>query len=478
MVCLRIGLRRPLVCLSVALLLTANLFAQVSASVREHETMDSNELYLEGIALAKKGQIDAAIRTFEKAVESDGRNPLLLDATGAAYSLKGDLERAKRYFLKCLDQDPGFVPARKNLAITYFRAGQYDLAAVEFHKLRDSSPASASIANLFLGMIAEKRADYLDSAKLLEQSGTLLDRYPEALLALAHAEFELAHLRETQEALAKLGAVQGRSVAQDLEAAQLYSRLAHVAQKRGDLGLAMESLRQAAKLDPTREDNFLDFSSLCVDYGNYPLALKAADIGLEHVPHSYRLLVQKGVVLENLGRFEESENTLREAGQIQKDNSVALLSLSIVQSHAGQLQDAESTLTSALKDFPDNYYMHYHLGKVLLQLEDANPNDADLNRRATQAFREAIRWNPSFADSYYQLAKLSIHASPKLAEQNLIKCLQLNPSHGPAEYALARLYLGTGRRAAGQALIDRFERQRRAEKLKENHKPRIDLAQD
>jgi tetratricopeptide (TPR) repeat protein len=244
------------------------------------------------------------------------------------------------------------------------------------------------------------------------------------------------------------------------------------------VALAMASLRQAAKLDPMREENYLDFSSICVDYANYAVALEAADIGLEHIPNSYRLLIQKGVVLEHLGRLEEAESVLLKAAQMQKDNSVALLSMSIVESHAGKLQDAEATLTSALKDFPRNYYMHYQLGKVLLQLQEANTSGPDLSMKAKQEFLDAIRCNPSFADSYYQLAKLYIQKSPRLAEQNLTKCVQLDPNHGPAEYTLARLYLKTGRRAAGQTIIDRFERQRRAEKLEENQKPRIEVAQD
>jgi tetratricopeptide (TPR) repeat protein len=253
--------------------------------------------------------------------------------------------------------------------------------------------------------------------------------------------------------------------------------LAHVAQKNGDFGLAMQSLREAANLDPTKEDNYLDFSAICADYGNYPLALEAANVGLEHSPNSYRLLVQKGVVLENLGRLEEAEESLRDASHLQKDNSVALLSLAIVQTHGGALQDAEATLTAAIEEFPDNYYMHYHLGKILLQLQEGRSADPGLEAKAKHAFQQAIRFNPSYADSYYQLSKLYLRESPKLAEQNLVTCLRMDPNHAPAEYALARLYLSTGRRAAGQALIDRFESQQQAEKLKEQQKPRIESAQ-
>ncbi len=460
--------------------------------------------YTAGIALAKEGKLDQAILTFEKALETDGQNSALLDATGAAYSLRGDLEKAQGYFLKCLQIDPQFAPALKNLAITYFSIGQYDLAAIQFQKLMEVLPSSTSVANLFLGMIAAKKGNDEQAAKLLQGAGALLDRYQEAILDLVQADVHLGLTKRAEEILAKLSTASGTTVEQMRQAAELYAQLgehrkaltiltdvaakqpdssnlnllAHAAEKAGNLPLAMESLRQAAKLDPTREDNYLDFSTICADYGNYPLALEAADIGLDHIPNSYRLLIQKSVVLENLGRFEEAESTLIHAAALQRDNSVALLSLAIIETHAGQMRDAEATLVSALKEFPNDYYMHYHLGKLLLQMQEENPTDLDLKARAKEAFKQAIRCNPSFADSYFQLSKLYLRESPKQAEQNLVKCLRLDPNHASAEYALARLYLNTGRRAEGQALIDRFERQRQAEKVKETQKPRIELARN
>jgi tetratricopeptide (TPR) repeat protein len=524
-------------CLCFAVILPTNLRSQTPASRPASRSVDANKMYRRGVALARQGKLDEAITAFEKALRSDRQNPLLLDAIGAAYSLRGDFEQARQYFLECLDVDPGFVPAQKNLAITYFNTGRYDLAAAGFQKLKNISAASQPVANLFLGMIAEKNADYVEAEPLLEESRALLDRYPEALLSLANAELQLKHFDRAQVALSNFDSVQGATASQCLKAAELYSRLgqnrkaladldkarakggklerlayqralvldqlnrsqealtiledlaaknpdsdslnllAHVAQKNGDFGLAMQSLREAAKLDPTKEDNYLDFSTICADYGNYALALEAASVGLEHIPNSYRLLVQQGVVLENLGHVEEAEESLRNASQLQADNSVALLSLAIIQTHAGQLQDAQATLTAAIEKFPAHYYMHYHLGKILVQLEEGRSADPGLEVKAKHAFQQAIRFNPSYADSYYQLSKLYLRESPKLAEQNLVTCLRLDPHHAPAEYTLARLYLGTGRRAAGQALIDRFESQQQAQKLKEQQKPRIESEQ-
>jgi tetratricopeptide (TPR) repeat protein len=519
-----------LACISFVTLFTASLYAQNFASSLGSFSEDTNKSYLLGVALAKQGKLNEAIRTFEMGLVNDQQNRLLLNAIGVAYSLRGDFDHAKRYFLKCLDQDPEFVPALKNLAITYFNMEKYDLAAAEFQKLKAISAASAPIADLFLGMIAERNSNYALAVNLLTASGALVDRYPPAILCVARAEFQLKNPKKAQDILAKLDTAQEVSAAQCLEAAELYLRLglyskalseldkasakgaprnrldyqralvldrmsryreamvvlsdlgarapdsntlnflAHLALKNGDLQSAMQWLRQAAKLDPTLEDNYLDFSTICADHGNYPVALEAANIGLEHIPNSYRLLVQKGVLLENLARFEEAEAVLQKAAELQKDNSVALLSLAIVQAHSGELRKAEATLCLALQKFPNNYYMHYQLGKIFVQ--EGNPS------LAKHAFQQAIRCNPSFADSYYQLSKLYMRESTKLAEQNLIKCLQLDPNHSPAEYTLARLYLSTGRRVAGQALIYRFEQQRQTDKEKESQKPGIELAQN
>jgi len=379
-------------------------------------------------------------------------------------------------------------------------------------------------------MIAEEQRNFPKAAALLEECGETVFHYPRALLSLAHSLLELKETQRADAALKNLDTMTGVAASEYFKAGLLYSQqkryqqaiaefqkaekvdpglsglkyqqaivldqlghsedalnilkdltsirpdadslnlLASLARRSGDLNLAIQSLRQAAMLEPGREVNYLDFSTLCMDYENYPLALEAADIGLSHVPGSYRLQVQKGAILEKLGRFGEAEEIVRSASNLQDDNSVALLSLGIIQTHAGELQDAINTLSSAIKKFPSNSQMHYYLG---IAFEQTLQHDA----QAADAFRRAIRMNPSFADSYYHLSKLYLDKNPNLAEENLLACLRLEPHHLPAEYSLGRLYLKTGRRAQGRALIEAFERQQQAEKLKDQQKPSLQLAQ-
>jgi tetratricopeptide (TPR) repeat protein len=100
-----------------------------------------------------------------------------------------------------------------------------------------------------------------------------------------------------------------------------------------------------------------------------------------------------------------------------------------------------------------------------------------MTKKAERELREAIRLNPSFADSYYQLSKLFLQQNPKLAEENLLTCLRLNPEHASAKYELGHLYLRTGRQRDGQKLIEQFISQQETEKLKEQQRPRLESTQ-
>jgi tetratricopeptide (TPR) repeat protein len=507
------------VCLGIGLAPSqAQSPANPSANIRAHS------FYQQGLTLLRQNQLDDGIAVLKHGLQYDPRNTLILDAIGAAYSLQSNSVDAERYFSRALAIDPTFTPARKNLGITYYSAGKYEQAEAEFERLRDGSNDSRPIACLFLGMLAEKRHQYSRSVLLLRQSGELMGHYPESLISFAKSLYELHQEQEAKRALLQLENVPEVTPSEYFDAGVLYSqlgdnqralsaldraeqsripvegiqyeraevlaelglqqqslnvladigsnrpdpdalnRLAHVAEEHHQYELAIQSLRLAAKLDPSNEDNYLQFSTICSDAGKYADALQAVDIGLQHIPLSYRLLVQRAAVLDNLARTAEAEQVLQRAIELRKDNSEALLSLGIVETHEKKLNAAASTLRSAIKKFPDNFYMRYWLGYVLVQADENATANPSIEAEAEQTFSAAIRLKPSFADSYYQLATLYMHKDKKLAEQTLTACLRVDPNYASAQYVLAQLYLKTGRRAEGYKLYAQFKKQQDAAK--------------
>ena len=508
--------------------------AQVAPTAAER----AEQLRQAGLAQSTSGHIDEAIASFRRGLEIAPQDARLLDAAGAAYSLKGDLETARQYLVESLELAPHSVSTRQNLGVALFGLGRYEEASKQFVALYENAGKPREVASLFLGLIAQRQSRCQEAVSRMEASGGLLYQYPDALLSYSECEYQIGDATRARESLTAFEQFSGSTAAQLHQAAELKARLdtnskaqedpvkapasvtnesaavlmrahsleeenlldqaqklleneaashatfdvvmelAKVAKERGDLATAMKSLKRGSQIEPGREESYLEFSTICADHGNDQLAFDSAQIGLDHVPDSYRLTVQKGAVQEKLGHLPDAEETLRKAIGMQKDNSVAMQSLAVVQAHGGKPDEAEQTLAIAIQQFPDNYYMYYFQGKLLMQFGTAKPGGADPKDEARRSFEESIRLNPDYADSYYQLSELYIADSPKLAEQALQKCLKLDPDHIPAQYALARLYLRTGREKQGQALLAHFKAQQRSEELQGQRQLRIDVAQD
>ena len=345
-------------------------------------------------------------------------------------------------------------------------------------------PQESLLALSYLdGASGVSAADYLDAAALYTECSDYdralqsIDKAGQIEPALSQVNYQRALvldlMGQTDRALEVL--IKSTSAKPDASSLNL---LAHLAEQAGNFQLATQSLRAATKLEPSWEENYLDFSMLCMDLRNYLLSLQAVEVGLANIPHSYRLTVQKGAVLDKMGNHKEAERVLRSALPLQEDNSEAVVSLAITEADDHRLQDALSTLESGLKSFPENYYMCYYMGNVLVQIgEEQGGLDPGKTACADRTLRRAIQLNPAFADSYFQLGKLYVNTQPDRAEEYLVRCLNIDPKHAPAIYALGRLYLKMGKSEQGQKLLADYVSLQEAEKLKEQRTPRVELGQ-
>ncbi len=483
--------------------------------------------YKAGMKLVQAKRFDEAIETFQRGLHAEATSLVLLNAIGATYSLKGNLRDARHYFLKVLTLDPRFEPARKNLAIGYFDSGQYELAAREFEVL-DRNSESRPVASLFLGMIGAEKKQYARAAELLGQAGELVFQYPRALVSFAEVLSETGELAKSRLVLDRLRSVPDVSPAQWLEAGEIYARLgqypsaledlekakqqnpespatdlarslvldrmgrskealeilqalvskkpdasslnllAHVAENAGDIDVAIQSFRKAAEIEPGREENYLDYSTLCMNHRNYPLALEVVEVGLSYVPNSYRLRVQKGAVLAELGRLREAREDFRAAMKVQVDDREALLSLARVQVRDGELKDSVETLATATGKYPNDFYIQYYYAFLLLELTKRQGLKGENIEKALRALNRSIRLNPDFPKSYLLLGKIYLDRDPQFAVKQFETCLRLDPQSASAKYQLGRRLLRMGKREEGEKLLGQVNEQVLQEEKEEN----------
>jgi tetratricopeptide (TPR) repeat protein len=92
-----------------------------------------------GNFLFKEGMTGNAIAAYEKSIELDGDDPMVLNNLGVSY-LESDVKKAESYFREALRHDPMYVMARKNLAVLQSNQGKYRDAIANYRELIDSNP--------------------------------------------------------------------------------------------------------------------------------------------------------------------------------------------------------------------------------------------------------------------------------------------------------------------------------------------------
>jgi len=93
-----------------------------------------------GYVELRRGNFEQARRDFVKARSINKDIPAPHHALGLLADEEGDGEEAERCYRRALEVDPGFGPARANLARRLFARGQLENAREQFQRLREVAP--------------------------------------------------------------------------------------------------------------------------------------------------------------------------------------------------------------------------------------------------------------------------------------------------------------------------------------------------
>lgn len=464
-----------------------------------------------GLELIQAGRFDEALAFYESSLEGSPDDVRALNMVGSILCMKNDPESSLPYFRRALEHSPNFTAARKNLAMAEFEVGRYEDAEENLKRLL-GNPGDRDLANLFLGMIASEIGRHERAVGLLEDAGGLVESQPRALIAharslkhvervdqakrvladararddlagqdLVDAAQVAASLGLFDEALADLERAEiadsaipglgvrkvevlvdaGRSeealalaqtLAEEAPSGALVSRLAELSEGGGDLDGAILALRKRIQLEPESADGYIALSEFCVKYRNPELALEILDLGLERIPKSYRLLVQKGITLGQGQRYDQAREAFEEAIEQTPDHSVALTALAVTLILSEEMPEALEALEGGVERFPSDFYMHYIYG-FALDRSQADDTNQDKRAKAEEHLRRSIELNDRFPAAYYRLGKLLAERDLADAIRNLESAVRLDPELTAAKYQLGQLYLDSGRNDDGTQFL-------------------------
>ena len=251
--------------------------------------------------------------------------------------------------------------------------------------------------------------------------------------------------------------------------------LGNVARDAGKVQLSVEAFQRALAVAPDSEENYLDYSTLLMSHGNTAGGLDVVKIGLEHLPRSYRLTVQEGALLVNLGRPKEAQQAFRSAMGLLNDNKEAFLGLAVAQVRSDFLDEALKTYVEGVQKFPYDFNLNYYYASALFRIAQQQRLKGEAMDRTRRAIDKAIQLNPRSTAAFYLRAKyyVALDTDPQMAIADLKTCLRLEPRYIPATYQLARLLLKTGNKQEGQNLLAKLRELQAEELKKEEDDPRI-----
>jgi tetratricopeptide (TPR) repeat protein len=374
--------------------------------------------------------------------------------------------------MKSVDVDPDFTPALKNLSINEFNLNEYELAEKHLLEAQKRLP-NDQVVNLFLGQIAYREqkfqlaAERLDRARdlvLRNSSATaslavsllrsdqapraveLLDRItpsdvdaqtqlalgvslaqanmdaraiPYLLSAFHHdpdsydAGFDLAltglHAKDYQTAIAASDELADRGK----DTSELENLRAEALEATGATQRAVDAYRKAVALDPQDENNYLDFTSLCIDHRAYGDGMKVISVGLQVHPKSERLTFMRGIVNAMQDHFELAEEDFRQAALLAPQHDFGIVGLGVTYLETGNATEAIKVIQGRLRQTPNDASLQYLLGEGLLRSGAAPGHPA--YEQAQAALEKSVKLDPRLCLPHISLGSIYMNED-RLAE--------------------------------------------------------------
>ncbi len=435
----------------------------------------------------QSGDPAAAIESLEMRIREAPRDLRALTLLGIALAAAGRNDEARERLKAALAIDPRYAPALQNLALSELAAGKSAEAKRHFDELLAITP-NDPLAHLGLAQIAvasgaaDRAADSLQRIPnnvppaMQFEVGILWARLGEYAAAVARFEkarlgfpdpyqvgfnLALAYLKNGQ-------AAEAARTAEDLigrghRTAELHNLLGLAYEKGGRTKEAYEALRTATSIDPAEETNYLDLVALCVRHGNLDLALEIANIGVERLPRSGRLHLQRGVVFAVRGEFPQARQAFEDTRALAPATGLAHVALGLVLMQMDRVPEAVEALRARIRESADDYLALWFLGEALYRAGAAQGSAEE--SEAVRALERSVALKADLPDAQILLGKFLFRRGDLTgAAAHLERALKLEPENVGAMYPLAQVYSKRGDAERARELFAQVGKARQEER--------------
>ena len=226
--------------------------------------------------------------------------------------------------------------------------------------------------------------------------------------------------------------------------------LGYQAELSQDIETALREYRAALETDPHSSDVKSRMAGIYFGMGDLSHAAQYAEEAGEGTEQDPRLMTQLAGILAGTGKPDRALVFLDRAIEYEPERAESYFSKSVILLNVKRTEEAEQTVKQGLHYAQDSPLGHYYLGRISLE--------ADNPEQAVASFDRAISVNPSFEPAYLALSTLYESREEK---DKAIGVLQqylrhVNPRNKEVRQHLVQLYISMKNYTGGLAELEKM----------------------
>lgn len=328
------------------------------------------------LVLEQQGSIAEAEQAWRAYSKSNPGNPEPYAHLGLLEAHEGRPADAIGYYRKALAINPNVPALRLDLALAYFKSGQFQEAVDQFTALRKLLPPGSQElerADILTGMGYYGMAKYGQAVPFLQAAVNKEKDNPQLLLALAHSCLWSKQYPCVMDTYHQILTLNAESAEADMLAGEALDEMK-------DNAGATNMFRSAIKADPKALNVHFGLGYLLWTQKQYDEASREFQAELANDPNHVQSTLYLGDTLLQMNRPADARPMLERALELQGNLWLAHLDLGIMDSDVGNNDKALTELQAAENLKPDDVNVHWRLGRLLRTMDRKDEASRELEK--------------------------------------------------------------------------------------------------
>jgi tetratricopeptide (TPR) repeat protein len=262
-----------------------------------------------GYALKVNGQVDAAIASYQKALDLDPKYAWAHGGLGNALMVKGQVDEAIAHYKKAIDLHPKSARTHNQLALALWRKGQLDAAIANLRKAIELDPKLAQPHDNLGAIFCDEKRDYDAAIACFRQAIALDSKNAGTHCNLGHA---LSGKGQWDAAIASYR----EAALLDPKYARALHNLGNALFRKGQWDAAIASCRNAIALDPKYPESQLTLGTALAAKGRMDEAIACYRKAIALDPKYADAHCNLGHALRSQGRFTDALAALKRGHEL------------------------------------------------------------------------------------------------------------------------------------------------------------------